>query len=272
MIKLGIKGDDGWNFTELELIVNGKAIYKKKFSKSGQWIDSNNKKHPKTFLVGTTALRYSPNWRYNSYTKNIYRAPAIIPVDMIKSMVESAVGNSLQEVSKITWGKKYGKEYISVKRINANTLRFDLDLKHKITTLPDMEVDVDFDLVFSCEDGVIRTKITNYKSVSYGASKYLTEQISLLNHSFSVGCNLLIIDGVVNYCQKGLNKIDKWLDFNFYYNGSNDIGLSKACSGKMKLDSEGNLYLNSNTNKRKSRKAIDRTRTTVMVSRFQSKN
>jgi hypothetical protein len=118
MIKLGIKGGDGWNFRQLELIVNGVGLYKKSFSSAGQWIDSNDKKHPKYYKVGTSTLRASPNWRYNSRTNNIYRPPTIIPVTMIKSFVESAVGNSLFKVKEIKWGKKYGKEYVSVKRVN----------------------------------------------------------------------------------------------------------------------------------------------------------
>ena len=135
---------------------------------------------------------------------------------------------------------------------------------------------MDFDLIFSCENGVIKTKITNYNSVSSGASKYLTDQLSLLNHSFSIGCNLLIIEGAVNYCQKGLNKIDKWLDFRFYYGGSGDFGLSKACSRRMSLDAKGNLHLNANKapnpGKAKNTKANKRKKNSLVLSRMKSKS
>lgn len=243
MIKLGNKGSDGWNFTSIELIVNNRSIFKKEFSKSGQWIDGKSKKHQKTYKVNSQTLRKYTNWKYNGYTNFIYTAPKAIQLPMIKSLVESAVGNTLQEVKEITWGKKYGKEYVSAKRINANTLRFDLDLTYEIDYMPNPEVDVDFDLVFTCENGVIRTTVKNYKAKVSGASKYFAKGLKKFKGAILEGCGKIPLPGTTYACEYGLNKIDKWLDFNFDYDGPGNIGISKSCEGTMFLDMEGNLYL-----------------------------
>ena len=79
------------------------------------------------------------------------------------SIVESAVGNSLYHVKDVQWGKKQGNSYISSKRVNDHTLHFDLDLSYDIPG-PNPEVDVDFDLVFSCSNGVIKTEVRNLKT------------------------------------------------------------------------------------------------------------
>jgi hypothetical protein len=243
MINLGNSGPDGWNFTSIELIVNNKSLFKKKFSKSGQWIDGKSKKHPKTYKVNTQTLRKSPNWKYNGYTNFIYMAPNTVSLEMIKSFVESTVGNTLQEVKEITWGKKYGKEYVTAKRINANTLRFDLDLTYEIDYMPNPSVDVDFDLVFTCQNGVIRTTIKNYKSKVSGASKYFAKGLKKFKGAILEGCGKIPVPGSTYACEYGLNKIDKWLDFNFDYDGPGNLGISKSCSGTMFLDMEGNLFL-----------------------------
>jgi hypothetical protein len=277
MIKMGIKGGDGWNFREMELIVNGVGIYEKVFSSSGQWIDSNDKSHPKSYTVSTKTLRNYPNWNYNSLTNHIYKAPVMIPVSMITSFVESAVGNSLFNVNKITWGHRTGREYVSVKRINDNTLRFDLDLTYKINNLPDPEVDVDFDLVFSCDNGVIRTSVENYKAKVSGAASYFTSGLRMLKGTLLLACKLPG-PGLTPTCKYGLNMIDKLLDFNFSYVGPGNLGVSKGCSDLMKLDVNGNLLLGSTgtpiarKGKSKKGKIIDGTSNTrVLVNRLRKK-
>lgn len=277
MIKMGIKGDDGWNFREMELIVNGVEIYKKVFSSSGQWIDSNDKKHPKTYTVSTKTLRNYPNWNYNSLTNHIYKAPVMIPVSMITSFVESAVGNSLYNVKNITWGHRSGREYVAAKRINDNTLRFDLDLTYKVDNLPDPEVDVDFDLVFSCDNGVIRTSVENYRAKVSGVTSYFTNGLRRLRAALYLACKLPG-PGITPTCKYGLNMIDKLLDFNFSYVGPGNLGVSKGCSDAMKLDVNGNLLIaNTGTpiaRKGKSRKGqiIDGTSNTrILVNRFRKR-
>lgn len=277
MIKMGISGNDGWNFREIELIVNGVGIYKKVFSSAGQWIDSDNKSHPKTYTASTKTLRNYTNWNYNSLTNHIYKGPAMIPVSMIKSFVESAVGNSLFKVKEITWGHRSGREYVAVKRINEHTLRFDLDLTYKINNMPDPELDVDFDLVFSCDNGVIRTTVENYKSRVSGVASYFTRGLNMLRGTLLQACKLPG-PGLTPTCKYGLNMIDKVLDFNFSNVGPDHLGLSKGCANVMKLDINGNLILGStetpiaSKSKFSKSKIFNGTIKTVMVTRSRSKN
>jgi hypothetical protein len=277
MIKMGISGGDGWNFREIELIVNGVGIYKKTFSSSGQWIDSNDKSHPKSYTVSTKTLRNYPNWNYNSRTNHLYKAPVMIPVSMIKSFVESAVGNSLFEVKEITWGHLSGSEYVAVKRINDHTLRFDLDLTYKIDNLPDPAVDVDFDLVFTCDNGVISTSVENYKAKVSGVASFFTRGLRMLQGTLLQACKLPG-PGATPTCKYGLNMIDKLLDFNFSNVGPGNLGISKGCSDVMTLDVNGNLILGSTgtpiARKGKSPKGQIKdgtSNTKVVVSRFRKK-
>lgn len=273
MIKMGIDGSDGWNFRFIELIINGISIYKKEFSQNGQWIDSNSTKHPNTYSITSSKLRSSRNWNYNNLTKDISSTPTSIPLSVIQATIESAVGNTLNSIDDVTWGKKYGKEYVSIKRINSNTLRVDLDLKAKVTGLPDAEVDVDFDLVFSCINGVIKTEIRNYASRSSGLSSSFAWLFQKIDGTMLIRCDIVGILTLTNGCSMGLNMIDEWFDFDFNYGSSAKNNSSNACSNKMRLDLKGNLHLN----KRKSNTPVtginkNKLKTTMMVSRFQSKN
>jgi hypothetical protein len=247
-IELGISGSDGWNFTEIALVVNGRTIYTKKFSKAGKWIDLGSKKHPKVYKIGSKTLRKSKNWKYNRYTERIYRTPLTIPLSTMISFVESSVGNSLYRFKKISWGKKYGKDFVEAKRISSNTLRFDLDLEYELKGLPNLEVDVDFDLRFTCQNGVIVTKVINYKSKTKGISKYIADQIEDFNDVLLTTCSVVPISGSRKNCRKGLNKIGQLLAFNIDYNGKVNVNLPNACSKKMRIDNKGNLHLNTPNN------------------------
>ena len=248
MIELGMAGSDGWNFTEITLVVNGRTIYSKKFSKAGQWIDLGSKKHPGSYKVGTKTLRKSKNWRYNTYTKRIYRTPLTIPLSTMISFVESTVGNSLYNFKEISWGKKYGKDYVEARRINSNTLRFDLDLEYNLKGLPNLEIDVDFDLKFICRNGVIVTRVINYKSKAKGASKYIADQIKGFNDFLLTTCSVAPTSGARKNCRRGLNTIGQLLAFNNDYNGKTNVNLPNACSNQMRLDFKGNLVLNTPNN------------------------
>jgi hypothetical protein len=143
--------------------------------------------------------------------------------------------------------------------------------------LPDPEVDVDFDLVFSCKNGVIRTSVKNYKSKLSGVSKYAAKGIKKLRGALLEACGKIPVPGSTIACEYGLNKIDKWLDFNFSYDGPGTVSFSKACTDLMKLDSNGNLMLGSTgspISRRKgpiSSKSKDRVNQTIFVSKFSKK-
>ena len=262
MIKIGINGDDGWNFRTIELLVNGKSIYKKQFNTNGQWIDTDNKKHPSSYTINTSKLRSYRNWNYNNLTRGIETPPTAIPVTTIKSMIESAVGNTLSGMKKVVWGKKHGKDYVSIKRVSSNRLRVDLDLKAEVKLAPDAGVDVDFDLVFNCVNGVITTEIENYSAVAKG---YEVELGPLTLDLRSVMLFECLIPGT-GKCNSGLSMIEKGFDFNINYGSS-----TSSSSNALRLDFKGNLHLNNKTKKIKPNSFKNNTWTTVMISPIQTK-
>jgi len=162
-IQVFITNSDAWNIKHMELLVNNIVIYKKVFSGKEGWIDSYSSKHKGSINISSRELRNTTNWRYNNRTKTIYQLPSVVPVRMIKSQVESMVGNTLHNMYGFTWGKKYGAEYVSIKRLNHNTLHVDLDLKQEgdLSSLTDSETDVDFDIKFQCVNGKLKAKIMN---------------------------------------------------------------------------------------------------------------
>ncbi len=242
-INIGLEGNDGWNIREITLLVNGVSIYKKTYSSKGLWLDGNDSKRKPAVFIPRNVLRKYPNFKYNSVTNNIWKGPSMIQKAFITSLVESAVGNSLYNVKKVSWGKKQGKTFINSKRINNNTLRFDLDLSYEINNAPDVEIDVDFDLVFTCKNGVIQTKVKNYKSKSYGTMSFLVDAMGKLKKHLYSGCTQISDPTYAVLCAGGVWGVGKLLDFNFSYDGPGNVGVSKECTGALKLDQQGNLIL-----------------------------
>ena len=248
-IQMEIKGRDGWNIKEINLIVNNIKIYSRKFT-NGYWLDIDHKQRKKKLYIPRRTLEQYPNYRYNRFTKNIWRGPSSIPKGMIDDLVESAVGNTLYKTKKISWGKKQGRFFIESKRINKNTLRYDLDLSYEINNAPNVEIDVDFDLVFTCNNGIIKTQVKNYKSKAYGTMKFLVENMKRFDKYLYKGCAQIPNPKGQLACYGGVWLVGKLLDFNFLppqsqnqLGSPGNIGLSKDCSKALHLDSMGNLLL-----------------------------
>ena len=90
----------------------------------------------------------------------------------------------------LSWGERiWGRPNtifgpgVEINFVNNKTIHFDLDLQHKIHG-PNPETDVDFDLVFSCNNGVIKTNIKNLriedKGWVYEVQKWVREKGSTL--------------------------------------------------------------------------------------------
>jgi len=108
-------------------------------------------------------LQANPQWKTIATNDAELRKPPVpVPFSMIKSLVESSVGNQLhhREDNKLSWGNTSGVntvwgDHVEAERKDGNTLHFDLDLQYEITGI-NPEIDVDFDLVFICNgDGTI---------------------------------------------------------------------------------------------------------------------
>ncbi len=245
-IRLGLIGNDGWIIKKLELVVNGKSVYKKTFSSRGHTLDGDTPKYKNILTLSGTTLRNHALWKYHKFNTGIDAAPTHIPISMMKSLVESAVGNSIYNVKNVGWGKKEGKDYIEYRVVNNNTLHFNLDLEYSVTG-PNPKVDVDFDLVFKCNNGVIQTEVKNMEVETSGVYIWLRSVLKELQASLVSACAKIPKvppPASMVACKYGLDKIDQLLDFNFDYDLDNP-SIPKNCDRSMKLDKAGNLILSS---------------------------
>jgi hypothetical protein len=164
-LKIGIRGDDGTCIRAIQLFLNDNKspVFEKSYSGLGNWIDNSQ-----SFTVTESELRKNSGWRYTSKHKDLWKPPNEVSKDMILSLVECSIGNQLNHQSDFSWGKErivfstlFGPA-VEVTFVDYKTLHFDLDLERELGG-PNPEVDVDFDLVFTCTDGVIQTKIKDLK-------------------------------------------------------------------------------------------------------------
>lgn len=157
-MKIRKYGEDGWNFNEVKLYVNGALIFEK-YYREGQWIDNYSKKHPWDLTISGSELRQNPNWRYTTKNQGIKTAPKYLRLSSVEKMMESYFGHQMNANGKRRrweFGKKSGRAYVEGRTYQANKLLFDLDLVRYPTDIYDVtkklgieiEMDVDFWLTF----------------------------------------------------------------------------------------------------------------------------
>ena len=184
-LKIGLRGDDGVCIAKIELSLNNNTspVFSKSFS-AGKSIDNSQ-----SFTISSSELRTFSGWALTPAHQNLLDPPRQISKSWILSLVECSVGNQVNHISGFSWGSKvkWGPNTlfgpgVEMKFVNNRTLHFDLDLQRKLLG-PNPVSDIDFDLVFSCNNGVIKTEI---KNVKFGTNwtgelqKFIREKGSLL--------------------------------------------------------------------------------------------
>jgi len=164
-LQLEIKGTDGWCVQSIEILVNdvNLPVFTERFKKC-QWLDGDPRKRSYLYISGSK-LRKNRGWRYTSKNRAIWLPPTVIKRAKLEQMVESYVGhmmNTVPEMRKLEFGKKYGRAYVEAKKLNGNTLRFDLDLAYKKGI--NLATDVDFDLVIGCNNNRLRLQARSVKA------------------------------------------------------------------------------------------------------------
>jgi hypothetical protein len=158
------KGNDGLALEQVRLIVNGVPVYARNFGSDGHWIDGNDG-HPSTWEVDSQTLRSSPGWL--GFEQPF--PPLRFSREEIESRLEAQLGHEISfqgSASSLYWGHLHGRA-VEVKRKNATTIGVDLDLAKVQKWLPNPEVDVDFDLGFTCENGRIQVALKNFDVDAY---------------------------------------------------------------------------------------------------------
>lgn len=166
-LKIGLRGDDGVALKQVEMFLNGNRypVYVKTFAGQGKWLDNNQ-----SYTISSTDLRAHAGWRFSLQHNNLDKPPARLSQKMITSLIENSLGDQMNHMDGLAWGDKtwglpntlFGPA-VEVSYVNSTTLHVDLDLKRKVGYAPDPEIDVDFDLEFSCNNGIINTQMKNFK-------------------------------------------------------------------------------------------------------------
>ncbi|MBL7814694.1 MAG: hypothetical protein JNL70_06785 [Saprospiraceae bacterium] len=162
-LKLGITGTDAIMIGQISLYLNGHLAYQKTFP-AGKWLEKEGSSQSE-LLIPYQELRAHAGWKYPSTTSTMWKAPTVIRASMISSVIESAIGNQMSKDPNIAWGDKntsWGK-HVELKYVSPTTIHVDLDLEKSARLSPDPELDVDFDLVFSCNNGALKMQIVNVK-------------------------------------------------------------------------------------------------------------
>lgn len=164
-IKFGVKGEDGWCLKRVQLFINDNdfPLFAKTYNGPGACMDNKG-----TFTIPYSDLRNAAGWKYTPLHRDMWKPPVMISKDMIKSLVECSIGNQLNNISGFAWGTTTGidtrwGECVEYSKVNDSTLHFDLDLQRTLYG-PNPEVDVDFDLTFSCRKNKIIMLMKNLKT------------------------------------------------------------------------------------------------------------
>jgi hypothetical protein len=157
-IKIEKTGTDGWCLKGFELLLNDRSVYYQSFA-SCRWIDGNDG-HLPSYTLASSTLRSSSRWQL--YTRPPLSSIAVLERAELESLIEGMLGHEMY-YNKLYYGHLYGRAVEVSKASLAKAIHVDLDLAYDVSWLPDPEVDVDFDLVFSCSTGVIKISLKNLK-------------------------------------------------------------------------------------------------------------
>ncbi|QEG33763.1 PLAT/LH2 domain-containing protein [Bythopirellula goksoeyrii] len=149
-------GSNGWCIETIELLVNGRVIYKTTFP-GGQWLDNSKGKSP-TLLIGTSGLRANAKWK--EFTSP---GPSLLIKRLeLEQRIESIIGHHIHADKRVKWGKLYGRG-VEVSYKDSKTLHVDLDLMLDVKGL-ESGLDFDFDIQVSSRNGAIDLTVTNFET------------------------------------------------------------------------------------------------------------
>jgi hypothetical protein len=157
MLEISKTGSDGWCVSDVELIINGRPIYKINYPQ-GKWLDNSGGARLSTTIDGAT-MRGSAEWRG-------YTPPAPSPVlarAELESRVEAIIGHFAHGRG-VGLGQVFGGRAVEVTRAGDNMIHVDLDMEAYVDYAPDPELDVDFDIEFQSSNNQIQVTVKNVKA------------------------------------------------------------------------------------------------------------
>src|SRR5581483_7443684 len=174
-LRVSKTGTDGLCIRSLELLLNNRSIFLRDFGAAGQFLDGGGGSVNVTF----TGAQLRANQRWIDYQLPF---PALtLTRAELESRVEAMAGTAMSG-SPAKWGHLKGTRFVEATRVNASTLHFDLDafvdtldamgaipgfdllaevLDFFSVAPPNPDVDIDFNLQITCDDGVLSFQVAN---------------------------------------------------------------------------------------------------------------
>ncbi|MDH3325984.1 MAG: hypothetical protein OEM38_04620 [Gammaproteobacteria bacterium] len=174
-IYFGKSGSNGWCMKNVKLIVNEIDVFEKSFANEASgchWMDNDNG-NSNYYFIGKSEIRNHPKWiSYNQNGALLLLTTLGIPDEELEERIEGIVGDMMHD-EPLYWGYIYD-EAVSVTRGCPNTVtecgkvHVDLDMGASPSflgiPLPNVGVDVDFDLNFQCNGGTLNISTSNFTS------------------------------------------------------------------------------------------------------------
>jgi len=172
-IYFGKSGSDGWCMKDMKLIVNDIEVFEKSFSSEASgchWMDNDNG-NSNYYYIGRSEIRNHPKWMAYSQDGALWLLSAFgISAEAMEERIEGIVGHMMHN-EPLYWGFIYG-EAVSVTHGcpgstgECNKVHVDLDMGASPSILgiplPNLGVDVDFDLNFQCTGGNLNIWTSNF--------------------------------------------------------------------------------------------------------------
>jgi hypothetical protein len=141
-LRISKSGSDGLCLKEIHLRLNDTKVFSKTFS--GEWLDGTST----VLTIGSNELRGTAWHAYLVPTSASFR----LGNGELESRIEAATGNAMRVPgqSKIGWENAPNEEDVTVSYVTATSATVDLDLRAKVDSWFDQNVDVDYRLNISC--------------------------------------------------------------------------------------------------------------------------
>jgi hypothetical protein len=152
-------GSNGLMLCRLTLVINERTIYHNTWASPGYLLDDTSAGHQNAITITSSTLRASSYWQAYGTSK----LPWSIPSSSTKRRIEALIATAM-----------YGQDLywrssgVSVARRDSAAISVGVDLKEAVSLSLDPNFDIDFDLRFSCDSGIMQVRVEHYRAGTSG--------------------------------------------------------------------------------------------------------
>jgi hypothetical protein len=220
------EGDDDWCLSEIELELNYATVFTYSFQ-TNRWVYDGDK-----IVFGYSDLRFNPNWSATLTEIELGLHFAPFHRDDLSSIIQSIVGNSMYNQD-VYWRDGANVE---ITYNTDNSVKVSLPLSYSVSILPDPNLEMTFNMTFSCDcDGIkvaisdLNLDLSTYGEVLKWVWNYIvTDLVNLVPNMFNhqnilFDINLTVsdpnlqaqnIDNPIPFCPKITVTSNADIDFN----------------------------------------------------------